>query len=48
MKNILVVSYHLTFDIVLGRRGEMGRCAVVDREGLLCGTEAFCYGQLVW
>lgn len=25
-------------DIVLGRRGEMGRCAVVDKEGLLCGT----------
>lgn len=25
-------------DIVLGRRGEMGRCAVVQQEGLLCGT----------
>lgn len=25
-------------DIVLGRRGEMGRCAVVKEEGLLCGT----------
>ncbi len=25
-------------DIVMGRRGEMGRCAVVDEEGLLCGT----------
>lgn len=25
-------------DIVLGRRGEMGRCAVVYQEGLLCGT----------
>lgn len=25
-------------DVVLGRRGEMGRCAVVDRPGLLCGT----------
>ena len=25
-------------DVVLGRRGEMGRCAVVDEEGLLCGT----------
>ena len=25
-------------DIVLGRRGEMGRCAVVRVEGLLCGT----------
>ncbi|MBR0100046.1 MAG: restriction endonuclease subunit S [Treponema sp.] len=22
----------------MGRRGEMGRCAVVDSEGLLCGT----------
>lgn len=34
-----LVSYHLKKDdIVLGRRGEMGRCAVVDREGLLCGT----------
>ena len=25
-------------DVVLGRRGEMGRCAVVDEEGYLCGT----------
>ena len=25
-------------DVVLGRRGEMGRCAVVEREGYLCGT----------
>lgn len=25
-------------DIVLGRRGEMGRCAVVQHEGYLCGT----------
>ena len=25
-------------DIALGRRGEMGRCAVVHQEGLLCGT----------
>ena len=25
-------------DIVLGRRGEMGRCAVVKTNGLLCGT----------
>lgn len=31
--------YHLLVgDIVLGRRGEMGRCAVVYQEGLLCGT----------
>ena len=25
-------------DIVMGRRGEMGRCAVVPDEGYLCGT----------
>lgn len=25
-------------DIVMGRRGEMGRCAVVSKEGFLCGT----------
>ncbi len=25
-------------DVVMGRRGEMGRCAVVDQPGLLCGT----------
>lgn len=25
-------------DLVLGRRGEMGRCAVVNCDGLLCGT----------
>ena len=25
-------------DVVLGRRGEMGRCAVVPQEGFLCGT----------
>ena len=25
-------------DVVLGRRGEMGRCAVVSKEGFLCGT----------
>ena len=32
-------AYHLKLDdIVLGRRGEMGRCAVVREEGLLCGT----------
>ena len=32
-------AYHLQKDdIVLGRRGEMGRCAVVEQEGLLCGT----------
>lgn len=32
-------AYHLSIgDVVLGRRGEMGRCAVVYQEGLLCGT----------
>lgn len=32
-------SYKLMLgDVVLGRRGEMGRCAVVHEEGLLCGT----------
>ena len=25
-------------DVVMGRRGEMGRCAVVPAEGFLCGT----------
>lgn len=31
--------YHLNIgDVVMGRRGEMGRCAVVEYEGLLCGT----------
>ena len=25
-------------DVVLGRRGEMGRCAIVSKEGFLCGT----------
>ena len=32
-------AYHLRVgDVVMGRRGEMGRCAVVERPGLLCGT----------
>jgi len=32
-------AYHLDEgNIVLGRRGEMGRCAVVQSAGLLCGT----------
>jgi type I restriction enzyme S subunit len=32
-------SYHLEIgDVVLGRRGEIGRCAVVCKPGLLCGT----------
>lgn len=34
-----LAAYQLAVDdIVLGRRGEMGRCAVVHQEGLLCGT----------
>lgn len=34
-----LAPYHLKIgDIVMGRRGEMGRCAVVLQEGLLCGT----------
>ena len=32
-------AYHLRIgDVVMGRRGEMGRCAVVEQVGLLCGT----------
>lgn len=32
-------AYQLfTGDVVMGRRGEMGRCAVVTENGLLCGT----------
>ena len=32
-------SYALRIgDVILGRRGEMGRCAVVYEEGLVCGT----------
>lgn len=32
-------AYHLyENDVVMGRRGEMGRCAVVTNSGLLCGT----------
>ena len=32
-------AYHLFVDdVVMGRRGEMGRCAVVSENGLLCGT----------
>lgn len=32
-------AYHLkTGDVVMGRRGEMGRCAVVPSDGFLCGT----------
>ena len=32
-------AYHLEIDdVVMGRRGEMGRCAVVTDDGYLCGT----------
>lgn len=32
-------SYQLCIDdVILGRRGEMGRCAVIKENGLLCGT----------
>ena len=32
-------AYHLKLgDVVMGRRGEMGRCAVVPCDGYLCGT----------
>ncbi len=34
-----MAAYHLKIgDVVMGRRGEMGRCAVVTEDGLLCGT----------
>lgn len=34
-----MAAYHLLpGDVVLGRRGEMGRCAVVHEPGMLCGT----------
>ena len=34
-----LLAYHLKKgDVVMGRRGEMGRCAVVPCEGYLCGT----------
>lgn len=34
-----LASYALQVgDVILGRRGEMGRCAVVYEDGLLCGT----------
>ena len=32
-------AYHLNIgDVVLGRRGEIGRCGIVLQKGLLCGT----------
>ena len=39
-----LINYRLRYgDIVIGRRGEIGRCAVVTRqeEGWLCGTGSF-------
>lgn len=34
-----LVAYHLHVgDVIMGRRGEMGRCAVVPCDGYLCGT----------
>lgn len=34
-----LAAYHLLpGDVVLGRRGEIGRCAVVKTDGLICGT----------
>lgn len=36
-------------DVVMGRRGEMGRCAVVTENGLLCGTGSLyirSYGEV--
>ncbi|WP_297219673.1 restriction endonuclease subunit S [uncultured Desulfovibrio sp.] len=38
-KYIELKAYHLQKDdIILGRRGEMGRCAVAECSGLICGT----------
>ena len=38
-KYVELEAYHLKAgDVVMGRRGEMGRCAVVSQEDLLCGT----------
>jgi type I restriction enzyme, S subunit len=40
-KHAELPEYHLRFgDIIMGRRGEMGRCAVIEKEhvGWLCGT----------
>ena len=38
-KFVELSAYHLQIgDVVMGRRGEMGRCAVVLDNGLLCGT----------
>lgn len=41
-KYVELEAYHLKAgDVVMGRRGEMGRCAVVSQEDLLCGTGSF-------
>ena len=38
-KYVELEAYHLKAgDVVMGRRREMGRCAVVSQEDLLCGT----------
>lgn len=38
-KYVELAPYHLhAGDVIMGRRGEMGRCAVVPCEGFLCGT----------
>ncbi len=38
-KYLELPAYHLQIgDVVMGRRGEMGRCAVVEKQGLICGT----------
>lgn len=43
-------AYHLSEnDVVMGRRGEMGRCAVAKESGLLCGTGSMIirsYGEV--
>ena len=38
-KYVELSAYQLKIgDVVMGRRGEMGRCAVVPKDGFLCGT----------
>lgn len=42
-------AYQLkTGDVVMGRRGEMGRCAVVSEEGFLCGTGSILIRLLIF
>ena len=49
-KYMEMAAYHLKkSDVVLGRRGEMGRCAVVRKNGLICGTGSMilrCKGRI--